>query len=178
MFKFEPLKIGKKYPSAKDLWLSLQILKLAYVWRRNIFDDFAFQKHGNFYELVKSLTNSFFPYFWAVLDHKDDFLGFVYLYDLMGAVGETPYSACVSACLRRKFWGNDAKLAGREFLKFCAQLRIKRLKAQCFSNNPCAKRLLGDLGFKCEGILKKEAIVGGKAVDLTAFGCFLKEYER
>ncbi len=220
MFEFVPFKIGTKCPNAKDFWLSLQILKLAYIWRTSLFDDFALQKYPNFYELIKNLTSTFFPYFWAVLkcgsrckdsiktcpgqvfgggsifSHKlhlrcsstlenregsagkgetADFCGFVYFYDVMGEAGKNPYSACVTACLRRKFWGNDAQIAAHEFLELCQKAGIKRLKAQCFSNNPYSAKILKNAGFEREGILKKEAFVQGRAVDLALYGRIFKE---
>ena len=66
MFKFKSFKMRKEHLEAHDLWLSLQILKLAYVWRHKIFDDFAFQKQADFCELVQGLTERFYPYFWSV----------------------------------------------------------------------------------------------------------------
>jgi RimJ/RimL family protein N-acetyltransferase len=88
----------------------------------------------------------------------------------MKATGKKPYSACVPVGLERPFWGAEARICAGEFFEFCALLGIRRLKAQCFERNRLARKLLKSAGFKCEGILKREAFVRGALENLVFYG--------
>ena len=120
------------------------------------------------------------PYFWLISNDLDEFMGVVYLYGISAfkiqknenriSNAENLYSAYISICFKRKFWGDDVRKVAKDFIsKVFATYNLKKLKAECFSSNPCAKRLLKDLNFKIEGNFKNDTLVNGLNVDLTTF---------
>ncbi|MBQ2871680.1 GNAT family N-acetyltransferase [bacterium] len=114
-----------------------------------LFDDFFGFDPACGLQKTLDLIRSQSPYFWAIIDPQTNQLaGFVYLYDLVGSK-ELFFSASISCCFRRKFWGKFALQSGFEFLRFAKnQLRIFKINAEVFAKNAFPQRFLPAIGFK------------------------------
>ncbi len=168
LYKKINLNLSGDTGSFKD---ALQILKLAIEWRHELFCDKVLEE----IEKEKSTLNflrKFVPYLWVVKTCEGDFAGFVYLYDVI--FDGSRIDVChISVCMRRKYWGTGVLAIAADFLNYIFEkYKIRKMKAECFSTNPNATKLLRDLGFVLEGKFKDETKIRGKMADLKVFSKF------
>jgi len=168
MYKFRKLNLDPQKLDAEAIGHYVEIVKLITIYRHNLFDDFVKTPLS---EHVLSLVQRTFPYFWVILTKADGrFCGFIYLYDFVGDE-KCAHSACVTVCLKKSFWGRAARDIGRAFTGFCfAKMGLKKLRAECFASNTLTGKVLCDLKFKKEGVLKGETLVNGRSEDLVLWG--------
>jgi len=142
---------------------------------RYLFDDFSVLKREFGMYRVIELIEKYKPYFWAVLTENGDFMGFVYLYDIIHN-GEKPYNACVTVCFKPEYWGGATRCALKKFQKHCfKRLGLKKIKAEIFGGNSLVRRILKDFNFKLEGILEFESVCSGKACNIEIWAIYSRE---
>ena len=179
------------------LCLYLQILNLMEKYKNNLFDDFILESVNTLPTSFLGIIDECSPYFWAIFkDEKEsknlmdsgfegltkeeiekNFAGFIYFSNTIKIPSKCNpdklFSACVTICLKGKFFGSfSRKIALEFFAKSLKKFEYKKITAQIFSSNPSAVRLLGDIGFIEEGNLKNHTIVKGKSVDMRLFSLF------
>src|SRR6185437_14045401 len=76
------------------------------------------------------------------------------------------------------FWGNGyCTEAAREVLRFGFEnLRLHRIDAGHFSNNPASGRILRKLGMKHEGTTREHILKWGEYLDAEIYGLLAREY--
>lgn len=169
-FKFRKFNFDPETLDPSAIKCFLEILKLISKHKTKLFDDFI---SSNLSMQVLDLINLHFPYFWVIYEIKSEkFVGFAYLYDIIGPQNQL-HTATVATCFEKSFWGKGARVAGKTFLEYVfKKLRLSKLKAESFGSNPWAANYLKALGFKKEGILKRESVVEGKEEDLITWAVF------
>ena len=117
------------------------------------------------------------PYFWVIVE-KDVVSGFVYLDNIIGDA-KTCYSAELSTCFDKRFWGNYTKKCALLFLKFIFEVYcFEKIKALIFPDNFRVKNLLKFSGFEKEALLKKETKRGGVLQDIEVYSIFKERVEK
>ena len=128
-------------------------------------DDFARNNKpflDYFFELAKK--SLFF-----VIVENDIVSGFVYLDNFIGD-GQRFYSAEITTCFDKRFWGDYTKKCGKNFLKKCFKdFGLKKIKALIYSENFRVKTLLKAIGFEKEALLKCETLRNGKPQDIEIY---------
>lgn len=138
-------------------------------YRKYLCDDFA---PDDIYIFIKS----YYPYFWAILDNEDNFMGFVGLDNFVGN-GSTNFSAELTTCFPRRAWGDFTRYSAKIFLKKCFdELGLYKIKAQIFPDNYRVKTLLKYAGFKYETTLTKETLRFGKPQDIDIYSLYRNYY--
>lgn len=195
MCVFKRLNLGGERVSAKcniNLCYIYEIYCLFKRYGRHLCDDFARVRRDLTILSVMELVMLYEPFFWVVLTKKGDFMGFVYLYDVIGGpkgggvsleYGAGPggeprprdgikyYSAAVTVCFKREFWGRYVRWALKKFKKYCfGRLGLKRVKAEVFARNARVKGVLAGLGFEREGVLRAETLCNGEPADVEVWG--------
>jgi RimJ/RimL family protein N-acetyltransferase len=76
------------------------------------------------------------------------------------------------------FWGNGyCTEAVRELLNYgFSQLKLDRIHATHFSNNPASGRIMRKVGMKHEGIMRKHIFKWGEFLDVEMYGLLASEY--
>lgn len=150
---------------------SLMFLYLRYA--KYLEDDFT-DKKTSFLAYFTDLVERLSPFFWAVTDENDNPAGFIYLENLIGSDGII-YSAEITTCFDKKYWGNFTYLTGIIFLNYSKEvLGLKKLKAVIYAENFRVKTLLKKLGFQKEALHPAETIKNGKPQDIEEWG-FISE---
>ena len=141
--------------------------------RFELFDDFLNMSETNKIEKTIELVQHTAPAFWAIVEPKTgELAGVAYLYDWIGS-DETCYSAKVSTCFARRFWGNFAHRSGKLFLRYIfAKYRPQKLCAEVYKQNPYPKSILEKLGFKHEYTKPAATISNSRAVDVLGFAAY------
>ncbi|HYK74918.1 MAG TPA: GNAT family N-acetyltransferase [Pseudoneobacillus sp.] len=79
----------------------------------------------------------------------------------------------------KPFWnkgfGSEAAKAMIEY--GFKELKLNRLFAASFTNNPGSWRIMEKIGMKSEGVLRQHVLKWGEFVDLTYYGLLKEEYE-
>jgi RimJ/RimL family protein N-acetyltransferase len=77
-------------------------------------------------------------------------------------------------------WGNGyCTDAVRTLCRYAFdERRLEKVGAQCYDTNPGSRRVLEKAGFTHEGVLRKQAFLGGERVDLHHYGLLVEEFER
>lgn len=80
---------------------------------------------------------------------------------------------------KKKFWGKGhAKEASIAMLRYgFGQLNLYKIYLRVFANNKRAIKLYQSIGFKREGILRKEKYISDKYVDVIHMGIFKSEFK-
>jgi RimJ/RimL family protein N-acetyltransferase len=105
---------------------------------------------------------------WAITSRKDG--------QLMGAIGleihQKNENAELGYWIGKPFWGQGyCTEAVRAVVHYAfEQLRLNRLKAHHFANNPASGRVLRKIGMTWEGRLIQEIKKWGEFVDLEVYG--------
>lgn len=145
------------------------ILDLFLRYRPVLLDDYYNNEPKELYNEVLDLIDSLAPHFYAIT-RNDIFIGFVYLYDWKG--GKNKYHSCMlTTCFKRKYWGQDVRDSARVFLReIIKYYGFRKLKCEVFAHNSRVIKLLEELGFSEEGLLKGETLVSDCLVDVKVLG--------
>ena len=146
-----------------------EIFKLYTRYIENLEDDFSPLRNSfeNFLDFVEKIS----PHFYTVL-YKNELCGILTLENIIGNTKKL-YSAEISTCIKRKFWGKTALCISEIFKKYCMNvLKIIKLKALIYPQNKLVKRLLNKCGFKKEAVLISETIKNGKPQNVEIYSLF------
>ena len=149
--KFLSIEFSPQNGKFTNLQLVPYIAELLYINRFQLFDTFfEFNEHNKIEKTIELIQHTA-PAFWAITNPKTgELAGLAYLYDWIGN-DETCFSAKVSTCFARKYWGAFAQRAGKLFLRYVfAKYRPQRICAEVYKHNTYPKSLLDRLGFKHE----------------------------
>lgn len=137
-----------------------------------LFDDFFV----TFSNESENFITIFVPYFWLITDRNDNFAGFVFLDDFVGN-GNKFFSAEVSVCFEKKYWGSFVRYCSKIFFKMCFDVfGFYKIKAQFYPQNRFAQRLITDCGFEYEVTLPKETLRQGQIQNIVVCSLYRKYY--
>lgn len=160
------------YESKQQIYYLIEIFELFKAYKSLLCDDFSPIKQNLTPLHMAEFIAHYEPFFWVVLTKNGDFAGFIYLYDVIGALN--PHCAAVTVCFKRKYWGKYVQYALKSFKNLCfSRLKLKKIKAEVFSSNARTKGILNTLGFEKEGILKSETLLNGEFTDVELWGLCL-----
>lgn len=170
MSKFIKIVVNRKGKKFLNIGYLPQIIKLYENFSKVLHDDYFTENETSSVDNVIDLIEKTSPYFWAILDKKNDkFAGFCFLDNWIGGK-ITPHSAEITTCFEPAFWGGFTKLCANKFIKFCfKRYKLKKLKAHIFPQNSRVKMLLEKSGFVKEAVLKAETIKNGKSQDIEVY---------
>lgn len=139
-----------------------QITKLYEKYSKFLQDDFAPKS------ALRHILNTA-PNLWSITDFDDEFAGFVALDNFTGN-NTTNFSAEVSTCFERKFWGKFTKNCAKIFFKKCFEIYgFYKIKALVFPDNFRVITLLKTSGFEYETTMPDETIRNGKLQDIDVY---------
>jgi len=170
MSKFIKIIINKRKMDFKNLQYLPQIISLYERFSRYLNDDYFLSDKKSSIDAVLDLVERTTPYFWAVINKKNDKLaGFVFLDNWTGAMNDF-HSAEITTCFNPIYWGIYTKICAKKFIKYIfKKYKLKKLKAHIFSQNFKVKALLKRSGFKKEAVLKAETLKNGQLQDIEVF---------
>ena len=132
-------------------------------------DDFS---PKDLYLLIESVA----PYFWLILNHEDEFMGFVFLDNFTGS-GDINYSAELTTCFAKRAWGSYTRYSAKFFLKKCFdEFGFYKIKAQIYPDNFRIKKLLKSSGFVYEATLSNETQRNGQPQDIEVYSLYKSYY--
>lgn len=140
-------------------------------YSKYIQDDFSLvtDKHS----LLSHICN---PFFWVILDYEENFMGFVFLDNLVGNKNQL-YSAEITTCFDKKAWGNFTRYSAKFFLKMCFDnFGLYKIKAQIYPDNFRVRNFLKSCGFVYESTLKNETQRLGKPQDIEVYALYRSYY--
>jgi RimJ/RimL family protein N-acetyltransferase len=133
-------------------------------------DDFSCVKNINDY--IFSLR----PFFWLILDYDENFMGFVYLDNIVGGNNEM-FSAELTTVFEPAAWGSFTRYSAKIFLKKCFdELNLQKITANIYPDNYRVKNLLKDAGFTYETTLKNATKRNGKFQDIDIYAIYRSYY--
>ncbi len=169
-YKFVKLKLNRKKKIYKNISFLPKIISCIKPYTKFLCDDFA--PKSDIVELVLSQIEKSSGYFWVILSEKEDFLGIVYLENFVGNKKQI-FSAEITTCFEKRFWGKETKKCGKKFIKYCFnKLNIKKLKAIVYKENFRVKTLIKILGFQREAFLRAETKCNEKLQDIEIYSIF------
>lgn len=168
--KFLQIEFSPQNGKFNNLQLLPEIAQLLYINRFQLFDAFFDLREDNKIEKTIELVQHTAPAFWGITDPKTgELAGVAYLYDWLGD-GEKCYSAKVSTCFARKYWGKFAQRSGKLFLRFVfAKYRVHKLCAEVYAQNAYPKSLLANLGFVYEYARPAATVLNTGATDILGY---------
>lgn len=146
------------------LFFIFDFIKLLKKYKHRLFDDASsFNNIKSVYNFIISLNG----FLWFVVDpDKNKLAGFIFL-DGWWANG---YGVDISTCFDKAYYGQFVRETGKIFIPYIFKTyKIKKMSAQVYSSNIVTTKLLYDLGFEYDGMLKKHTIVNNKVVDVMFF---------
>ena len=154
--------------------------KIAFLFLRYkdyLVDDF--QSVDSFYSYLINFILDKSPFFFVVLEEKtENFTGFVFLDNFVGD-SYWIYSAEITCCLEKKFWGDFTVHSAEKFLDYCFfVLGINKIKASIYPQNLYVRGILQKSGFRKEGLLKAETVRKNKFQDVEVYGLLKSDFER
>ena len=167
--KFRRLILRRDLEIFENVEYLPKVIELYMHYSGNLVDDFSPHclSYKNFIDFLEKIS----PHFYLVF-YKTDFCGFITLENLVGDKNRI-HSAEVSICLKRKYWGKFALIAGQKFKNYCFNvLKIYKLKALIYTQNKLSKNILNKCGFKMEAVLKSETVKNGKPQDIEVYTLF------
>lgn len=138
-------------------------------YTENLEDDFSplHKSFENFLDFAEKIS----PHIYAVF-YENNLCGVIFLENFTGDT-ENLYSAEVSICIKRKYWGKTALYISEIFKKYCFDvLKITKLKALIYPQNKLVKRLLNKCGFKKEAVLISETVKNSKPQNIEIYSVF------
>lgn len=153
----------------------LPLFSLYMRYSKYLDDDFARDRRGAFRFFAENIQK-LSPFFWAIVDMKNDRLaGFVYLDNIIGN-SETLYSAEVSTGFFKNYWGEFPLECADKFFRLCfEEIGLRKLKALVYPQNFRVKTLLKKIGFTKEACLKAETLCHGKPQDIEVYSIINEE---
>lgn len=176
MCKFIKVIIDRKCHIFRHLEYLPQIILLYERFSKYLNDDyFACRKKGSIERVIELIEKSG-PYFWVILDKKNNkFSGFVFLDDFVGNANNL-HSAQVTTCFIPEYWGYFTKKCAKKFIKYCFKnYTFKKLKAYVFPQNVRVKKILNIAGFTHEATLRAETLRNGQLQDIEIFSILKNE---
>ncbi len=145
--------------------------KLFIKYFRYIQDDFSCVDD------IKKYIYSTAPFFWIILDYEDNFMGFVYLDNIVGN-SDSIYSAELTTAFVPEAWGDFTRYSAKIFLKKCFdEFGLQKITANIYPENFRVKNLLKDAGFVYESTLKNATLRFGKMQDIDIYALYRNYYE-
>jgi len=165
MIKFVKIKINRNKKQYRNINFLEDIYNLYKCYSRYLEDDFVSADLLD--EIIRTIEINF-SFFWVVLKNEK-FAGFVFLENITGNK-DNLYSAEVTTCFKKEFWGNFTKQVAKKFTRYCfKKLGFKKLKAKVFKENVRAASILRAAGMKFEAELKAETMKNGKPQDILIY---------
>jgi RimJ/RimL family protein N-acetyltransferase len=154
-----------------------KIALLFMYYRHFLLDDFS--NPSDFGEFLLCFIKERTPFFWVVCTkNTNEFAGFIFLDSLVGNAKQI-YSAEITICFKKEFWGSFTKRVGVDFIKYCFEnLNLQKIRAGIYSGNNRVKNVLKIFGFKKEGELVKETLRYGKPQNIELYGLINPKIER
>lgn len=169
MNRFKPIVLDfeNKFFLNSEYVLPLFVLYSRY--SKYLDDDFARDGRGTFRFFIENIQK-LSPFFWAIVDEKNNSpAGFVYLDNIIGN-SETLYSAEINTGLFKRYWGEFPVDTANKFFRLCFEkIGLRKLKALVYPQNFRVKTLLKKIGFTKEACLKAETLCGGKSQDIEIY---------
>ncbi len=170
MIKFVKIKIDRKKKQYRNINFLEEIYNLYKTYNRYLNDDFVCEDLLD--EIIKTIEVNF-PFFWVILNNEE-FTGFIFLENITGNRNKL-YSAEVTTCFKKNFWGDFTKKVAKKFTMYCfKKLGLKKLKAKVFKENVSAAAILRAAGMKFEAELKAETMKNGKPQDILIYSAIKK----
>lgn len=139
-------------------------------YKKFLLDDFSQSK--TIIDIIKDTL----PYFWIVTDFDGNYMGFVFLDNIIGN-SKNLYSAELTTCFDKFAWGTFPKYGAKIFLKKCFdELGLQKIKLQIYPDNHRTKLLMKSSGFKHESLLKNETLRYGKPQDIEVYALYRSYY--
>lgn len=169
MVRFFKIKIVPEQGVYENISYIPDVLRLLGKFKHKLFDDYFFdEKQPLAYSLIELITPTT-PCFWVITSDEGDFRGFVFLDDWQGST-KRRHCASVTTCFDPKYWGSFTTFAGKRFISYVfKRYKLAKLKAEVYSSNRLARKLLLNLGFCKEATLKSETLVRCKPTDIDVF---------
>lgn len=170
MSKFIKITVDRRNKIFKNIEYLPQIIGLYGRFSRYLYDDYFLQNQMTLLNTVLDVVERCNPYFWAIIDEKNDKLaGFVFLENFIGSCDEL-HSAEITTCFEPAYWGKYTKQAARKFIKYCFKnYKLKKIKALVFQQNFKVKTLLKSAGFKKEALLQSETLKNGVLQNIEVY---------
>lgn len=175
MSKFIKIVINRKKREFRNIQYIPQVINLYEKFSKYLHDDYFLEGQIASVDAVINLVEKTSPFFWVIVDKKNDkFAGFVFLDNFVGN-GNNFHSAEITTCFEPSFWGKYTKTCAKKFIKYCfKKYNLKKIKACVFNQNFKVKTLLKKSGFKKEAVLKAETIKNGKLQDIEVYSIVKK----
>ena len=118
------------------------------------------------------------PYIERVYDVKTgEILGFCYFYDIVPGKNHI-YSAFASICFAKKALGMRAYVGAKRLMNHMfRELKVTKIKAECYSDNLLVPNFLAKLDFQHEATLKCETIVQNRPKDIEIWSIFNPDFK-
>lgn len=175
MVKFYKIKIKPLVGVYENISYIPDVIRLLRKFKHKLFDDYFFDESQSLEKSLIHLIARTTPCFWVITAENGDFRGFVYLDDWQGS-SKRRHSATITTCIDPKYWGAFTKLAGKRFVKYAfRRYKLRKLKAEVYSDNKNAVAVLKKLGFTKECTLKSETIVAKKPVNIDVYSIIKQE---
>lgn len=176
MSKFIKIIINRKKREFRNIQYIPQVINLYEKFSKYLHDDYFLEGQIASVDAVINLVEKTSPFFWVIVDKKNDkFAGFVFLDNFVGN-GNNFHSAEITTCFEPSFWGKYTKTCAKKFIKYCfKKYNLKKIKAFVFNQNFKVKTLLKKSGFKKEAVLKAETIKNGKLQDIEVYSIVKSE---
>lgn len=171
MCKFVHVVYNPSFHLYANLHYIPEIQKCYSKYAKYLQDDFV-----KFENDVVSLLERSFPFFWAVTDYDNNFMGFVLLDNFCGGENQL-YSAELTTCFDRKAWGDFTRYSAKIFLKKCFdEFGLHKIKVQVYPDNFRTAVLMKSAGFRYESTLKAETLRRGKPQDIDIYALYRDYY--
>ncbi len=166
MIKFKKIKIDKQ----KNIFQNIQYLGKIYnlIKKYNNYLNDDYYSTYDLFEAIINLVIQTSPFFWVILQNEE-FVGFVYLENLIGNKKHL-HSAEIVTAFKRKFWGKTTKICAKKFITYCfKKLKFRKLKAVVFKENFRTEAILKSCKMELEAELKAETIKNKRLQDIKIY---------
>lgn len=173
MCKFKKIIINRQSGRFYNLQYIPDVEKCYRKYFKFLQDDFAAEYVSDTAAFIEKSS----PYFWAVLDFDNNFMGFVFLDNFVGNQNSL-YSAELTTCFEKRAWGIFTKYSAKIFLKqICFdELGLYKVKVHVYPDNFRNKTLMKNCGFVYESTLIKDTIRFGKPQDIEIYSLYRTYY--
>ena len=172
------LNLNKERFNKLDFAAFQTIFALMLRHRHKLFDDEYFAGNKPYIERVYEIIQEHLPYFWLFYDVKTgEILGFCYFYDIVPGKNHI-YSAFASICFAKKALGMRAYVGAKRLMNYMfRELKVTKIKAECYSDNLLVPNFLAKLDFQHEATLKSETIVQNRPKDIEIWSIFNPDFK-
>lgn len=179
MSKFIKIIINKSTNEFRNIHYLPDVIALYERFSRYLYDDYSVENGRSMVDFVIDLVEKTSPYFWIVVNKKNEKLaGFVFLDNWTGTKNNC-HSAEVTTCFNPAYWGAYTKFCAKKFIKYCFKnYKLKKLKAYVFPQNFKVKTFLKKAGFNKEAVLRSETVKNGEPQDIEVFAIIKTENKK